>query len=209
MSTKQQGHWKLVSSGEDVHFMIGFMLGSGGHTGRYKTHRDGSPPGWVQLCHGWTGCGWCCAALTAPCLVHLSTAKKVKKSQIFFPSNHKSTPVRSNLNWAFSTQQQPPSSNVSQANVALWLKSVALVLNWKKNRKTSVSKTVQQLGPKARNSNCSNQILFFKRKPNVFYLGQMCLEHFFLMLCKFYRMLMPPIQDHDQSVLNPPASKIN
>lgn len=78
-----------------------------------------------------------------------------------------------------------PSSNVSQANVALWLKSVALVFNWKKNRKTSVSKTVQQLGPKARNSNSSNQILFFKRKPNVFYLGQMCLELFFLMLCKF------------------------
>lgn len=41
-------------------------------------------------------------------------------------------------------------------------KDFAPVLNWKKNRKTNVSKTVQQLGPEARNSNWSNQICSLK-----------------------------------------------
>lgn len=58
-------------------------------------------------------------------------------------------------------------------------------LNWKKNRKTNVSKTVQQLGPKARNWNCSNQILFFKRKPFFLLQTDVHFALFFLMFYKF------------------------
>lgn len=160
--------------------MVGLMLRSGGRAIWCKTLKKASPPERAQLYHGWTGCGWCCAEPAAPRLEHLWNAKKIEKYTIHPASNHQSHRVSSKLNKASSAQQQPPSWSDFQANVALRFQSFALVLNWKKNRKTSVSKTVQQLGPKARNSNCSNQILFFERKPNVFYLGQMCLEHFFL-----------------------------
>lgn len=94
----------------------------------------------------------------------------------------------------------PPPPPPEMSSKQMWLhgfKSFALVFNWKKNRKTNVSKTVQQLGPKARNSNGSNQILFFKRKPNVLYVGQMCFEQFFLshalQVCRM--LMMPPRQD--------------
>lgn len=56
----------------------------------------------------------------------------------------------------------PPLSNTTKQIWSPWMKSVAPVLNWKKNRKTSVSKRVQQLGPKARNSKCFNQICSLK-----------------------------------------------
>lgn len=113
------------------------------------------------------------------------------------------------LNKASSAQQQPPSWSDFQANVALRFQSFALVLNWKKNRKTSVSKTVQQLGPKARNSNCSNQILFFERKPNVFYLGQMCLEHFFSYALQVCRMLIGATYTRARWVCTETSLKLN
>lgn len=68
----------------------------------------------------------------------------------------------------------------------IWF-SVFFGLNWKKNRKTNVSKTVQQLGPKARNWNCSNQILFFKRKPFFLLQTDVHFALFFLMFYKFGR----------------------
>ena len=84
-----------------------------------------------------------------------------------------------------TTQPPPPPSLPQMCPKQMWPSGFsALFLNWKKNRKTNVSKTGQQLGPKARNSTCSNQILFFERKPNVLHLGQMCLHLGVLMLCK-------------------------
>lgn len=159
-------------------FMGAFILGTQGHE-QALTSRMGAAVSWMDRI--WVML--CCASSS------LSRAS-VENHEI-----SKSHSIQSQINpWKtqpkfsffYPTTTNPnPHSNVSQANVALWLKSVGLVLNWKKNRKTNVSKTVQHLGPKARNSNSSNQISFYKRKPNVFYLGQMCLEHFFfLTLCK-------------------------
>lgn len=164
------------------------------HSGRWLGHqcwtprvtqvndgaRGSSPPGQVQLCCGWTGCGWCDLP-TASHLKHLQIAKKIEKSCVFLSSNHFSAPwkLQPKLRIFYPTTTPTP-QKVSQANVAWWFKSAALGLNWKKNRKTNVSKRVQQLGPEARNCNCPNQILFFKRKPNIFCPGQMWL---WLILC--------------------------
>lgn len=45
-----------------------------------------SPPGGAPLCHGWTGCGWCCAAPAASHLVHLPIRADMS-SCTFAPSN--------------------------------------------------------------------------------------------------------------------------
>lgn len=56
--------------------------------------------------------------------------------------------ISSHLTRTSSAQQQTSCSHVSRANSASCPETFALILNWKKNRKTNVSKTDQQLGSK-------------------------------------------------------------
>lgn len=101
-----------------------------------------SPPGAAPLCHGWTECGWCCAAPAASHLVHLPITANFELLHICCIRFTFSAHERPTLNKESSAQQQPPPFfKLPKANVAFWLRGVASGLNWKKNRKTNVSKT--------------------------------------------------------------------
>lgn len=67
-----------------------------------------SPPGGAPLCHGWTECGWCCAAPAASHLVHLPIRANFELLHICSIQFTFSAHERPTLNKESSTQQQPP-----------------------------------------------------------------------------------------------------